>query len=388
MIPKKALKNMLEEIRRASGLSLALFGPGGEILAFSEGETKLFEELEKENLTSDAFREYVRTAAEGEERETQKGNVSFLKLGEGGDSFILAGAGRGDVPTCLRLSALSLSGAFLRQEESCDRGSFFRRLILGTLLPKEIPEQARQLRLDSKARRAVFLVKVKEDSCDTVLDILRPLYGEPAGGVLFKAEPGAYVYVRTLREREDTDWLEEIGRNMIDVINTEGMQDAYLSFGTPAGDLSLLSHSYEEAWTAMKAGRIFFREKHVISYDRLGIGRLIYSLPMALCRQFLREVFALADPKELDEEALTTIRQFFDDSLNVAETARHLYIHRNTLVYRLDKLQKSLGLNIRNFDDAMMLRLGLMVYEYVREKEQEKEQEEEKERRSDGRSDV
>lgn len=375
---------MLEEIRRASGLSLALFGPEGEILAFSEGETKLFEELEKEKLTSDACREYVRAVEEGEERETQKGSVSFLKLGEGRDSFILAGAGRGDVPTCLRLSALSLSGAFFRQEEPCDRGSFFRRLILGMLLPKEISEQARQLRLDSRARRAVFLVKVKEDSRDMVLDILRPLYGEPAGGVLFKAEPGAYVYVRTLRERENTDRLEEIGRNMIDVINTEGMQDAYLSFGTPAGDLSLLSRSYEEAWTAMKAGRIFFRERHVISYDRLGIGRLIYSLPMALCRQFLREVFALADPRELDEEALTTIRQFFDDSLNVAETARHLYIHRNTLVYRLDKLQKSLGLNIRNFDDAMMLRLGLMVYEYVREKEQE----EEKERRSDGRSDV
>ena len=384
MIPKKALKHMLEEIRRASGLSLALFEPRGEILAFSEGETKLFDELEKEKLTSDACREYVRAMAEGEEREKQRGNISFLKLGEErGDSFVLAGAGQGDVPTCLRLSALSL-GAFSRKEDSCDRGSFFRRLILGMLLPKEIPEQARQLRLDSGARRAVFLVKVKEDSRDTVLDILRPLYGEPAGGVLFKAEPGAYVYVRTLRDREDTDRLEEIGRNMIDVINTEGMQDAYLSFGTPAEDLSLLSRSYEEAWTAMKAGRIFFREKHVISYDRLGIGRLIYSLPMALCRQFLREVFALADPRELDEETLTTIRQFFDDSLNVAETARHLYIHRNTLVYRLDKLQKSLGLNIRNFDDAMMLRLGLMVYEYVREKEQE----EEKERRSDGRSDV
>lgn len=134
----------------------------------------------------------------------------------------------------------------------------------------------------------------------------------------------------------------------------------------------------------MKAGRIFFREKHVISYDRLGIGRLIYSLPMPLCRQFLGEVFAQADPGAFDEEALTTIRQFFEDSLNVAETARHLYIHRNTLVYRLDKIQKGLGLNIRNFDDAMMLRLGLMVYEYVREKEQE----EEKERKTDGRTDV
>lgn len=383
MASKKALKDILGEIKRASGASLALFGTDGELLAFSEGEQTLFEEMGKEGLVLDSLREYVRSLTEGKEEAARWGNVFFLRAG-GEEGFVLAGTGEGDLLTVLRLSAVALSGVFCRQEKRPERDDFFRSLILGTLSPGDISEQARQLRLDRAARRAVFLVQVKENGRDTVFDILRSLYGGPAGGVLLKAEPGVCVYIRTLGEKEDTARLEEIGRNVIDVINTEGMQDAYLSFGMPAGELSLLSRAYEEAWTAMKAGRIFFREKHVISYDRLGMGRLIYSLPMPLCRQFLREVFAQLDPGALDEETLTTIRQFFDDSLNVAETARHLYIHRNTLVYRLDKLQKSLGLNIRNFDDAMTLRLGLMVWEYVKEKEREQE----KERKTDGRTDV
>lgn len=385
MIPKKALKNILVEIKKASGISLALFGARGELLALSEGEETFFKAVEQAGLGPDRLKEYAKSLAEGEAETGRQGNVFFLRTGrEGEEPFVLAGTGEGEVPTYLRLSAVALSGLVFRQAERLDREGFFQRLVLGMLLPTELSEQARQLRLDGKARRSVFLIQVKEDGRDTVLDILRSLYGGPAGGILFKAEPGTYVYIRTLGEGEDGARLEEIGRNMIDVINTEGMQDAYLSFGTPTGELSLLPRAYEEAWTAMKAGRIFFREKHVISYDRLGIGRLIYNLPMPLCRQFLREVFAQADPGEFDEEALTTIRQFFDDSLNVAETARHLYIHRNTLVYRLDKIQKSLGLNIRDFDEAMTLRLGLMVYEYVREKERE----EEKERKADGRTDV
>lgn len=385
MIPKKALKNILVEIKKASGISLALFGARGELLALSEGEETFFKAVEQAGVGQDRLKEYAKSLAEGEAETGRQGNVFFLRTGrEGEEPFVLAGTGEGEVPTYLRLSAVALSGLVFRQAERLDREGFFQRLVLGMLLPTELSEQARQLRLDGKARRSVFLIQVKEDGRDTVLDILRSLYGGPAGGILFKTEPGTYVYIRTLGEGEDGARLEEIGRNMIDVINTEGMQDAYLSFGTPTGELSLLPRAYEEAWTAMKAGRIFFREKHVISYDRLGIGRLIYNLPMPLCRQFLREVFAQADPGEFDEEALTTIRQFFDDSLNVAETARHLYIHRNTLVYRLDKIQKSLGLNIRDFDEAMTLRLGLMVYEYVREKERE----EEKERKADGRTDV
>lgn len=385
MVSKRELKNVLGELGNASGLSLALFGGKGELLALSEGEKQFFEEMEKEGLDSDGLKEYVRLLAERGEKDACRGNMCFLRAGDGrGEEFLLAGTGEGDVMTCLRLSAVALSGLFCRQEKRQAQDDFFRRLILGQLLPSEVSDQARLLRLDSRARRIVFLVKVRDEGCDTVFDILRPLYGSAAGGILFQGEPGAFVYVRTLREGEDTAKLEEIGKNIIDVINTEGMQDAYLSFGTPSEELSLLNRSYEEAWIAMKAGRIFFQERHVISYDRLGIGRLIYSLPMPLCRQFLGEVFARSAPGVLDEEALTTVRQFFEDSLNVAETARHLYIHRNTLVYRLDKLQKGLGLNIRNFDDAMMLRLGLMVYEYVREKEQE----EEKERKTNGRTDV
>lgn len=358
MISDKALIKTLEEIKEVSGTELALFDRDGSILASTEPEIE---------RNVERARSFADTGADSQ----SFGSLYLVRVPDGDRKvMVLAGQGKGgDTLTFLRLAALQISSQLRFFRERFDRDNFMKHVVLGNLLPVDLPEQAKRFHLEQKARRVVFLVETRADKGDLVLTVLRPLYGEMAGGFLFKSDEGRYVYVRTLREGEDTEELIKTGENIIDVINTEGMQDAYLSFGAPVSDLSGLSTSYEEACLAMRVGRVFSRGSHVTSYDRLGLGRVIFSLPLPLCEKFLSEVFSRTRPEELDEESLMTIRQFFDDSLNIAETARHLYIHRNTLVYRLDKLQRALGLNIRNFDDAMLLRLGLMVHVYVSEQQ-------------------
>ena len=162
--------------------------------------------------------------------------------------------------------------------------------------------------------------------------------------------------------------LEKTAGMIVDMLNTEALTRVSVAFGTIVNEIKDVSRSYKEAKMALDVGKIFYSTKNVVAYSKLGIGRLIYQLPLPLCRMFIKEIFDGKSPDEFDEETLTTINKFFENSLNVSETSRQLYIHRNTLVYRLDKLQKLLGLNIRNFEDAMLLRLGLMVHEYVKEK--------------------
>ena len=142
-------------------------------------------------------------------------------------------------------------------------------------------------------------------------------------------------------------------------------EGAHVALGTIVGEIKEVSRSYKEARMALDVGKIFFDEKDVIAYSSLGIGRLIYQLPIPLCKMFIREIFDGRSPDDFDEETLTTINKFFENSLNVSETSRQLYIHRNTLVYRLDKLQKSTGLDLRVFEDAITFKIALMVVKYM-----------------------
>lgn len=140
----------------------------------------------------------------------------------------------------------------------------------------------------------------------------------------------------------------------------------HIAYGTIVNELKEVSRSYKEARMALDVGKIFFEGQDVIAYSQLGIGRLIYQLPIPLCKMFIKEIFGGKSPDDFDEEILTTINKFFENSLNVSETSRQLYIHRNTLVYRLDKLQKSTGLDLRVFEDAITFKIALMVVKYMK----------------------
>ena len=174
------------------------------------------------------------------------------------------------------------------------------------------------------------------------------------------------ILVKEVKSNETYDDMNKIAKVIVDMLNTEAMSSVHVSFGTIVNEIKEVSRSYKEAKMALDVGKIFYENTDIIAYSNLGIGRLIYQLPLPLCKMFIREIFDGKSPDEFDEETLSTINKFFENSLNVSETSRQLYIHRNTLVYRLDKLQKSTGLDLRVFEDAITFKIALMVVKYMK----------------------
>ena len=195
---------------------------------------------------------------------------------------------------------------------------------------------------------------------------MRTLLGNRARDFVTAVDEKNIIVVKELEPTDGHVELEKIAQNMYTLLKDDGEEDVLIAYGTIVGDIKEVSKSYKEAKLALDVGKIFFGERNVIAYSALGIGRLIYQLPIPLCKMFIKEIFEGKSPDEFDEETLTTINKFFENSLNVSETSRQLYIHRNTLVYRLDKLQKSTGLDLRVFEDAITFKIALMVVKYMK----------------------
>ena len=174
------------------------------------------------------------------------------------------------------------------------------------------------------------------------------------------------ILVKELKANDTYEDMDKIARTILDMLNTEAMTKVHVAYGTIINEIKDVSRSYKEAKMALDVGKIFYSDRNVVAYGSLGIGRLIYQLPMPLCKMFIKEIFDGKSPDDFDEETLTTINKFFENNLNVSETSRQLYIHRNTLVYRLDKLQKSTGLDLRVFEDAITFKIALMVVKYMK----------------------
>ena len=355
MISNNTLKITLEGIKMIAKVELTLFNPDGTRITSTDTVSERDEERAQDFALSDADSQSF-------------GETYFIKIRDKSSLvYMLSARGAGDETlTYLKLAAFQIQGMINSDKDKFDKDNFLKNVILDNLLYVDILDRAKKFHIDNEQRRIVFQIEVRDDSDNIILDILRPLYGDGGNGFLFKVDEQHIVYVKNLEDGEDDEALMTTARGLLDVINTEGMQKAYVSYGNPVRELKELSRSYKEAGLAMEVGRIFKSDDYITAYDRLGIGRLIYQLPVTLCRMFLNEIFTDTKPEDLDEETLQTIKQFFTDSLNISEASRNLYIHRNTLVYRLDKLQKMLNLNIRNFEDAMTLKIALMVDEYLR----------------------
>ncbi|MDO4266117.1 MAG: helix-turn-helix domain-containing protein [Eubacteriales bacterium] len=355
MISNNTLKVTLEGIKMIAKVELALFNPDGTKIISTDVISGKDEARAQDFALSDADSQSF-------------GETYFIKVRDKGSLvYMLSAKGTGDETlTYLRLAAFQLQTMINSDKDRFDKDNFLKNVILDNLLYVDILDRARKFHIENEQKRIVFLIEIKDDSDNTVIDILRPLYGEGAGGFLFKTDERHIVYVRNLEDGDGEEEFLQTARGLLDIVNTEGMQRSNISYGNPVTELKDLSRSYKEAGLAMEVGRIFRGEDYITAYAKLGIGRLIYQLPVTLCRMFLNEIFPDTKPEDLDEETLQTIKQFFTDSLNISEASRNLYIHRNTLVYRLDKMQKTLGLNIRNFEDAMTLKIALMVDEYLR----------------------
>lgn len=224
----------------------------------------------------------------------------------------------------------------------------------------------KKLHIDSEAKRVVLLVETQTEKDNTALETVRTLFATRTRDFITAVDEKNIIIVKEVKQSETYKDIEQTAFVILDTLNTEAMSRVKVAFGTIISSLKDVSKSYKEAKMALDVGKIFYSDKNVVAYSNLGIGRLIYQLPIPLCKMFIREIFGDMSPDDFDEETLATINKFFENSLNVSETSRQLFIHRNTLVYRLDKIQKITGLDLRVFEDAITFNIALMVVKYMK----------------------
>ena len=228
----------------------------------------------------------------------------------------------------------------------------------------DIYNRAKKLHIETNVKRVVFLIETEQEKDANALETVRSLFSTKTRDFITAVKN--IILVKEVKPGETYEELEKTACMIVDMLNTEALARVSVAFGTIVNEIKDVSRSYKEAKMALDVGKIFYSTKNVVAYSKLGIGRLIYQLPLPLCRMFIKEIFDGRSPDDFDEETLTTINKFFENSLNVSETSRQLYIHRNTLVYRLDKLQKSTGLDLRVFEDAITFKIALMVVKYMK----------------------
>lgn len=264
-----------------------------------------------------------------------------------------------------KIAAFQIQSLLVAYKERYDKDNFIKNLLLDNLLLVDIYSMAKKLHIENNIRRIVYLIETNIDKDMNIVEIVRSIFPAKTKDFVTAVDEHSIILVKELREKETMDEIEKIAKMISDTLSTELNVKVYISIGTVVSDLKDVSRSYKEAKMALEVGKIFENEKLIVNYEKLGIGRLIYQLPLSLCKMFIKEVLHGLTMDDFDEETLATVNKFFENNLNVSETSRQLYIHRNTLVYRLDKLQKMTGLDLRNFDDAIIFKITLMVSKYM-----------------------
>ena len=296
-----------------------------------------------------------------------QGNQFFKIYDEQQLEYILIVGGAGEnIYMIGKMAAFQIQNLLVAYKERFDKDNFIKNLLLDNLLLVDIYSRAKKLYIPVDAQRVVLIIECSAGREDNILEQMRPVFGNNNRDFITAVDENNVIIVKALTENDEMKEIEHYTANLIEWLETEGYSESRISYGTIVQEIKEVSRSYKEAKMAMDVGKIFFDERRVIAYSELGIGRLIYQLPIPLCKMFIREIFGGKSPDDFDEETLTTISKFFENSLNVSETSRQLFIHRNTLVYRLDKLQKSTGLDLRVFEDAITFKIALMVVKYMK----------------------
>lgn len=265
-----------------------------------------------------------------------------------------------------KMAAFQVHGLMVAYKERFDKDNFIKNLILDNLLLVDIYNRAKKLHIEIEARRVVFILEMQKGKDINILETVKNIFHGKQGDFITAVDEKSVIIVKEVGAGDGYEQMQKIAQSILDTVNRNAHLDMHIAYGTIVKELKEVSRSYKEARMALDVGKIFFSEKEIIAYSSLGIGRLIYQLPIPLCKMFIREIFENKSPDDFDEETLTTINKFFENSLNVSETSRQLYIHRNTLVYRLDKIQKSTGLDLRVFEDAITFKIALMVVKYMK----------------------
>ncbi len=355
MISSQILQNTIDGLKAISRIDFCVIDTDGKVAATTFPDAKQCE------AAAVLFMESLA------ESQVIQGFQFFKIMDELHLEYVLLAKGTSDdVYMIGKMAAFQVQNLLVAYKERFDKDNFIKNLLLDNLLRVDIYTRAKKLHIETDVKRIVFLIETKHEKDTNALETVRTLFATKTRDFITAVDEKSIIVVKEVKAGETFDDFDKTARVIVDMLNTEAMTSAHIAYGTVVNDIREVSRSYKEAKMALDVGKIFYSDKNVVAYSQLGIGRLIFQLPMPLCQMFIKEIFDSKSPDDFDEETLSTINKFFENSLNVSETSRQLYIHRNTLVYRLDKLQKSTGLDLRVFDDAITFKIALMVVKYMK----------------------
>lgn len=261
--------------------------------------------------------------------------------------------------------SVAMNSVKQRYDEKYDKVNFIKNVLLDNILPGDIYLKARELKFNSDVNRVCMIVKITSKSDASPYEVIQSLFPDKTKDFVININERDIAIVKEVRKDTDTKSLEKLAASIVDTLSGEYYTHSVVGVGTIVTGIRELARSFKEAQVSIEVGKVFDTEKNIITYDHLGIARLVYQLPTTLCETFLKEVFKKGSVEAMDQETLFTIQKFFENSLNVSETSRKLFVHRNTLVYRLEKIKKITGLDLREFEDAIVFKVALMVKKYL-----------------------
>ncbi|MCR5650741.1 MAG: helix-turn-helix domain-containing protein [Lachnospiraceae bacterium] len=376
MITNQVIRKCIEDIRSCSGAEISVFETSGMVAAST---------LETQDIEPESIRNFYMSPADSQ----VIGEHQLFRIRDEEETlFVLVIKGGDDAGTIGKMTTLSLESLVVAYKERFDKNNFFQNLLLDNMLSVDIYNQARKLRIPTDVTRVVYIIEPQPDKGSSGLEFIRSLYADSENDFVTAVDERNVILIKTVDPLDEAEIIKQeepdeeaegdeeiierkdplsgIAKMLASTMNSELMVKARVSYGTAESDIRRVSLSYKEARMALEVGKVFYPERDVVGYNSLGIGRLVYQLQPTLCDIFLHEVFGENIPKQFDDETLITVNKFFENSLNVSETSRQLFVHRNTLVYRIEKLEKMTGLDIRKFDDALTLKMALMVMDYMR----------------------
>ena len=355
MISNQILQNVIEGIKTISRVDICIMDTEGKALAATVNKTDEYEGAVLAFVGSQAESQSLQSTHFFKVFDEHQLEYILIVKGESEDAYMIG-----------KMAAFQVQNLVVAYKERYDKDNFIKNLLLDNLLLVDIYTRAKKLHIDAEARRVVFIVETSVEKDNMALETVRTMFtSTKTKDFITAVDEKNIIIVKELRVNDGYEDLEKTGKVILDMLNTEAMSKVRVSYGTIINELKDVSRSYKEAKMALDVGRIFYTERNIIAYSNLGIGRLIYQLPMPLCKMFIKEIFDGQMPSDFDDETIVTINKFFENNLNVSETSRQLYIHRNTLVYRLDKIQKMTNLDLRTFEDAITFKMALMVVKYM-----------------------
>ncbi len=359
MISNQILQNTLDGLKNIAHVELCVLDVDGSEIAATSGDFAGIGGIVKE---------FVQSPADSQEIQ----GMQFFKIfDEQQLEYILIVSGGGDqIYMVGKMVTFQIQSLLVAYKERIDKDNFIKNLLLDNLLLVDIYSRAKKLHIQADLPRVALIVEAPGSRENNALELTKSYIGNSGEDFVTEVDENNVVIVHDVSEGSSEREIQRYAESLAEHLRGEGLADVRVAFGTVIHEIKETSRSYKEAQMALDVGKIFFDDRTVICYSELGIGRLIYQLPIPLCKMFIREIFGGKSPEDFDEETLQTIDKFFENNLNVSETSRQLFIHRNTLVYRLDKLQKNTRLDLRVFEDAITFKIALMVVKYMKYKEE------------------